>query len=176
MNVPIKIKLVPIVKAEDVHWLDADVFIQAKNGPYPFDMVKEFWIFLSRMLDEGYIRSSLMVYKELTEGTDYLAQWCKSRKSTGLAVRPSKGVQSKLTDISNHVVSKYGSVLSAPFLNGGDAWIIAHALEGGGTVVTQESEHSKGSKIKVPTVCKELDVRCIDTYRMLKALRFSTGL
>lgn len=84
-------------------------------------------------------------------------------------------MQARLTDISNHVVTKYGSILSPDFLKGGDAWIIAHAMDGGGIVVTQESEHSKGSKIKVPTVCKELGVPCIDTCKMLKSLGFTTG-
>jgi hypothetical protein len=138
-------------------------------------MDEEFWGFLSEKLDEGRIKSSIMVYKELTEGTDYLSQWCKSRRKNGLALKPSKAVQACMTIIAQHVVNKYGSRLAAPFLNGGDAWIIAHAMADGGVVVTQESERSKGSKVKVPTVCKELNVPCIDTYRMIRDLGFKRG-
>jgi hypothetical protein len=136
---------------------------------------EEFWAFLSEQLEAGIIKSSVIVYNELTQGSDYLSQWFKSRRKNGLAERPNKMVQQCMSVIAQHVVKKYGSRLAAPFLNGGDAWIIAHAMATGGVVVTQESERSKGSKVKVPTVCKELNVPCIDTYRMIRDLGFKRG-
>lgn len=138
-------------------------------------MVEEFWAFLSDQLDEGAIRTPLMVYKEIADGHDQLAQWFKTRKKNGLCVRPSRDVQKKLTIVSGHVVAKHGTQWATPFLKKADPWIIAHALADGGTVVTQETEQGKGQKVKVPTVCGELGVKCIDTYEMLRRLGFKTG-
>lgn len=53
---------------------------------------------------------------------------------------------------------------------GADGWLIAHALNGDGIVVTQESDRSHKAKIKIPTLCKVFNVRCMDTYEMLNAL------
>ena len=35
--------------------LDSNVFIQAKNGPYGFDIVPAFWEFLDKKAEEGII-------------------------------------------------------------------------------------------------------------------------
>jgi hypothetical protein len=40
------------------------------------------------------------------------------------------------------------------------------------TVVTQESLRKTKSKIKIPTICKALDVPYINTYEMLDNLKF----
>jgi hypothetical protein len=61
----------------------------------------------------------------------------------------------------------------AEFLRGADGWVIAAALATEGVVVTMETERSHKSKIKLPTVAKIFDVRCIDTYVMLRELGFS---
>lgn len=158
-----------------VYWLDADVYIQAHSsiGPYPPDRTPQFWSFLSEQLDSGTIRSPKIVYDELTSGNDWLAQWCKQRRERGLCVIAGKLVQAQFTLIANHVYQKYGDRKAREFLIGGDAWVIAHALDMGddGIVVTQESTRHSEMKVKVPTVCKEFDVRCISTYEMLHVFK-----
>ena len=58
------------------------------------------------------------------------------------------------------------------FLAGADPWLIAHASAHGNTVVTHEV-HRDGqkNKVKIPTVCKALNVPCIRTFEMLRAER-----
>lgn len=60
------------------HCLDANVLIQAKNGPYGFDIVPAFWNWLDQQVSNQTIFSSIMVYKELSEGNDDLAVWVKN--------------------------------------------------------------------------------------------------
>lgn len=153
-----------------VYWLDANVFIQAKNGPYAFNLVPKFWIFLSEQLDQGTIRCSKMVYDELIDGNDELTAWFKPRKEKGLCHNANQTVQDCYTLIANHVATKFKPHQAAEFLVGADGWVIAHAMNGDGVVVTQESDKSHKAKIKIPTICKVFGVRCIDTYRMLNAL------
>lgn len=153
-----------------IYWLDADVFIQAKNGPYPFELVPKFWSFLAENLDYGYIKSPRMVYGELVEGDDLLAKWAKRRKGSGLCVKADKDAHECFRKIANHVHANNRAQQAIVFLNGGDGWVIAHAMATNGIVVSQESERRKKSKIKVPTVCRELGVKCINTYEMLRQL------
>jgi len=155
------------------YWLDADSYIQSKNGPYPFEMVPQFWSFLSEKLDEGAIRSSKLVHDELKDYKDWLANWVRQRKSRGLCVSPDSDVQTCLGIVAAHCISRWGQPKAYPFLSGGDAWTIAHAMaDGDGIVVTHESQRSKDSRVKIPTVCKELGVRCINIYAMLRELGF----
>ena len=88
-------------------------------------------------------------------------------RRAGLCVAANKAVQQQFSNVSAHVFEKYKAHQAAEFLKGGDGWVIAHALESGGTVVTQESARSKKGRIKVPTVCRGLNVRCLDTFKML---------
>ena len=59
---------------EPSYWLDANVFIQAKNGPYAFDIAPSFWNWLVSMADQGIFKSPTQVYGELANGTDDLAR------------------------------------------------------------------------------------------------------
>ena len=117
-------------------------------------------------MQAGTIRCPKIIWQEVSDGIGDLAEWIQSRKA-GLCVAASKAVQQKFGYVSGHVFEKYKPHQAAEFLKGGDGWVIAHALESGGTVVTQESTRSKRGRIKVPTVCKALNVRCLDTFKML---------
>jgi hypothetical protein len=113
-----------------------------------------------------------MVYDELTEGNDLLSKWSKQRRNKGLCTNASREVQECYRQISNHIHSKYKPQHALVFLSGGDGWVIAHAMATGGIVVTQESERTKKTKVKVPTVSREFHVKCINTYEMLARLGF----
>jgi hypothetical protein len=158
-----------------VYWLDANVFIQAKNGPYAFNLVPQFWAFISEQLDQGAIRCSKMVYDELMDGNDDLAAWFKPRREKGLCHPANQTVQQHYVTIANHVATKFKPHQVAEFLVGADGWVIAHAMNGDGVVVTQESDRSHKAKIKIPTMCKVFGVPCINTYQMLAALNANLG-
>jgi hypothetical protein len=155
-----------------VHWLDAGVLIQAANRYYRFDLVPKFWDFLDAQLDIGTVRMSRLTYDEILSGNDDLATWCKKRKTRGLCVSPSKTVQEHYGKVTAHVNSlpKYKTHHVAEFLRGADGWVIAHAWEDKGIVVTEELTTGTASKIKVPTVAKALGVKWCNTFDMLKTL------
>lgn len=154
------------------YWIDAVVMIQASNAYYPFHRVPKFWRFLARQLELGTIKSSKIVWQEVSAGTDELARWVVERREMGLCIAANQQVQAAFAKVSEYVYSKYKPHQAAEFLKGGDGWIIAHAMVSGGTVVTEESKRSKESKVKIPTVCKALDdVRCVNTFTMLEELK-----
>jgi hypothetical protein len=158
-----------------VYWLDANVFIQAKNGPYAFKLVPQFWIFLSEQLECGKIKSSKLVYDELIDGNDDLAIWMKQRREKGLCHPVNQVVQQRYESVANYIATTYKPHQCAEFLMGADGWLIAHAMGGDNVVVTQESDRSHKSKIKIPTICKIFGVQCMNTYKMLGELEANFG-
>jgi hypothetical protein len=116
-----------------------------------------------------------MVYDEIVKGetpTDELAQWIKSRRQSGLFVPPDRHVQeAEMRTVADYVQSKYEQYHVADFLGGADPWLIAHALNTGGVVVTHESRrHPNAKKVRIPDVCAALHVRCNNVFDMLETL------
>lgn len=59
--------------------LDTNVFIEAKNRYYAFDICPGFWDWMDAVCD-GDIASIVSVRDEMTGGNDELADWAKDRK------------------------------------------------------------------------------------------------
>jgi hypothetical protein len=158
--------------ADPYHWLDANAFIQAKNGPYSFEMAPGFWRWLEKASRDGLIRSPMNVYQEIQTGTDELAQWAKRvKKSSGLFVWADQEVQKCFGPIALFVQQHYSAPQAAEFLRGADPWVIAHALENQGTVVTHEVLAPPESlKVKIPNICAKFGVKCMGVYDAFRHL------
>jgi hypothetical protein len=162
--------------AVPIHWIDSSVFIEAKNGPYRFNVVGVFWAFLDSQIAGGTIRCPKLVYDEIVTNetaTDELAKWVKARRRSGLFVPPGRDVQTAMGTVADYVQANCESHHAADFLRGADPWLIAHALHTDGIVVTHESKRPTGvrkGRIRIPQVGGALGVRCINMYDMLEAL------
>ena len=54
-----------------------------------------------------------------------------------------------------------------------DLWVIAHALASeNGIVVSEEDKAKPGdNRVKIPNVCREMRVKCYDTFKMLEEMK-----
>ncbi|MFA5689640.1 MAG: DUF4411 family protein [Kiritimatiellales bacterium] len=150
---------------------DSNVLIQAKNGPYPFEIFPAFWNWFGDQIKSGTVYSSYFVYDELIRYDDELSEWVKEYKE--LFLEPDENVQKKYAEIVNQVQqSDCPSANIDKFLAGADPWIIAHALVATDVLVTHEKRVGADSKkIKIPNICDTFgSVECIDTYQLLKRL------
>ena len=152
------------------YWLDSSVFIAGRDGPYGFDLAPYFWTVLEEMSDRDQMACPEMVYDELLDVPDDLADWVKERKEAGMFIDSDTAVQRELQRVSTYVVGRYpDNQPRRRFLDRADPWIIAHAIAEGGSVVTHEQNDPEGSsKVKIPNVCEYFEVRCIDVYQMLR--------
>jgi Domain of unknown function (DUF4411) len=151
------------------YWLDSNVFIEANDGPYSFAIAPGFWRHLENMLASGTIRCSEMVYKELIGFGDDVSDWFKKNKQNGLYEPLTQSVQNHFANIANYVYVRYDAANSSDFLKGADGWVIGHALDTQGIVVSQESKHyPNANKARIPDVCKNFSVSCISIYEMLQ--------
>lgn len=105
--------------------LDANVFIQAKNGPYGMDIVPSFWQFLDDQADAEAICSSKEVYGELAKGDDDLAIWAKDRKDGGMFVEPDEKIQAVFVDIADFVIERHANHQARLFLDSADPWVVS---------------------------------------------------
>lgn len=149
--------------------LDANTLIQAKNEYYAFDLCPGFWDWLDKQSVAGNVLSVRAVRDELEHGNDELAQWAKDRKA-GFFLPVDERVSGAMSAVSGWVqAGDFREDAKRQFLAGADPWLIAHALAHDHTVVTLEV-HVEGEKkaVKIPTVCRALNVRCIPTLKMLR--------
>lgn len=157
-------------------WLDTDSFITPKNGPYGFDLVPEFWRFLDQMADAGVIASSRLVYEELHTGAeDELRKWAEDRREGSLFAEPDAEVQAAFNEIADYVKDRYPLHQAAAFLDGADAWIIAHAKAHGGRVVTFEVSAPRSQKPKIPDICSQFGLQTIVLWSLLRELGAAFG-
>ena len=157
------------------HWLDSNVFIEGKKGPYGFDIAPRFWALLDELIEDGRISCPTMVYGELLDVQDDLAAWAQERRASGLFVQPPEQVQETYREVLGYVMQRYPeNQARRRFLNRADPWVIAHAIVQGGTVVSLEGRDPSASRqVKVPNVCDHFEVLCVDTYQMLRDLGVS---
>ena len=109
-----------------------------------------------------------MVFYELHNGNDELAEWVKANRAV-LFVEPSEAVQRKQSEISGHVNQTYGAPHAKEFLKGADSWLIAHACIDGGQIVSHEhrvKQPRPNMRVRIPNVAIAFDVKCLNIWTM----------
>jgi hypothetical protein len=151
-----------------MYLLDANVFIDAKNRHYAFDIVPGFWDWLERAHQAGTVYTVQKVYDEVVAGGDDLSVWIQSQPAS-FRLAPGAGDQASLRTVSQWAVSgSYAQAAVASFLASADYFIVAQAHSLGYTVVTQETAGSGSKKrIKIPDACNAVGVPWLTPFKML---------
>jgi len=155
--------------------VDANVFMQAANSYYAFDIVPRFWTWMEGRLGHD-LFTVVPVGAEILAQSDELSDWFKGVTNPNwvLAV-DDQATQLQMPVIAKHCVDYgYKPAGIAKFLSGADPWVIAQAREKGWTVVTQEiAQPETRKRVKIPDVCDNLNVKNILVFDMLRKLSFS---
>jgi hypothetical protein len=151
--------------------LDANVFVQAKNQYYTFEICPGFWESLILENAENTVFSIDRVKAEIDRGNDELKNWAKdTAPGTFFKKTDDKAVSDCFTEIVNWVQNEpqYFDFAKAAFAAGADPWLIAYAKVNSLVLVTLEG-HAPDAKNKVPmpNVCIKFDVEYVNTFEML---------
>ncbi|BBL56725.1 DUF4411 family protein [Methylomonas koyamae] len=151
--------------------LDSNTYIQAKNFYYGMDICPAYWDWLDRQFQLGLVASVQMIGKELRDGDDELAEWVKFRPEHFIDNDDAE-TQSVFSVIVQSVATgDYNPGNRDNFLAKADPWLIAKAKTLGATVVTHEALLAPNTKkVKVPNICREFGVPCLDTFQFLREL------
>lgn len=154
-----------------LYLLDSNVFIQAKNHHYGFDIVPAFWDWLVKENRAGRVASIEQVESEILAGGDELSEWAKER-GEAFFLRTDLTLVPALNKVGDWAASQgYDPAAVAAFLRVADHWLVAYALEHNCVVVTHEISAHTVKKIKIPNACLGLDIRCVNPYVMLREQR-----
>ena len=169
--------------ADPVFVLDANVFIEAKNRHYAFDLAPGFWRSLVVLAADDRIESIDRVKTELLKGRDNpkegeepdeLAVWAKGDFADAFVSTDEEDVIRSYADVMNwvHQQTRFKDAAKAAFAAGADGWLVAYAMARGRILVThEESKPESRAKVKIPDVCLAFNVRPVNPFQMLRELR-----
>lgn len=150
--------------------LDSNVFIEAKNRYYGFELCPGFWEWLERARERGRVASIEKVLDELDGGRDELAAWSREQGEEFFLPLDAEVVRSMRTVTQWATSAGYDQSAVSTFLQAADYYLVAHAHAHGLTVVTHETPGAI-KRIKIPDACAGVGVRFVDPFTMLRVER-----
>ena len=154
--------------------LDANVFIEAHQRYYNFDICPGFWMALVHQHERKRVFSIDRIQEELTGRRDALSEWVTTTASEGFFKQTAdQAVIKAFGDMVAWVDAEpqFNSGAKAEFATVADGWMIAYAKANGLILVTHE-EYAPDAKKKapIPNVCLEFNVEYVNTFEMLQEL------
>ena len=165
-----------------LYLFDANVLIDANRDYYPIARVPEFWDWLLEMGRLDRIKIPQEFFEEVIlppppkNRPDPLVEWLKTNKNAlvldeeavaELVIRVTE--QGYARDLTDEEIEEIGR----------DPFLVAYALVDTQKRCVVTTEHSKPSRTranrKLPDVCNDFNVRCINTFALIQELNFRTG-
>ncbi|OXU15037.1 DUF4411 family protein [Sedimentisphaera salicampi] len=148
--------------------LDTGVFIEAWTKYYAFDFFPEYWEKLDNLARDGVVFATEEVKNEIEKIDDELKEWLSEKHY--FFKRINDEVQNCLIKIYENP-THHRLVDNIKGRSIADPWVIAHAMAEDAVVVTKEgSAPPRTPRIKIPNVCDNLGVECIQDYEMVRRL------
>ena len=149
--------------------LDTNVFIEAKDYYYRFDVCPGFWEWLVGQNKNGSVYSVKAVDDELQKGGDDLAEWARNLGAEFFLPPDVSTIRAMGTVASKVKRMGYEEAAANNFFNTADYYLVAEACANKRTVVTRETKSSSTRHVKIPNICDGLKIKCISPFDMLSA-------
>lgn len=151
------------MSAKHLYCIDASSLITLKG--FPRNIFSTVWEDLEKAVKDGWIISPEAVKRELLAYDDEVAKWSKGMDSffydpTDTVLDRVATLMKTFPDLVNHSSDK----------DQADPYVVALAQDTGAVVVTEETSKRNNKKAKIPSVCKTLDVECINLFGMFEKL------
>lgn len=141
--------------------IDSSALIFAWSRPYQHERFPSFWNSMDQLIQDGILIASDEVKMELARKQDDLFEWIQQRQQMFIEVGPD--IQREVSRILTAFPDLVHPDSHRPQA---DAFVIAVARIENCKVVTQE----KGGKLtrpKIPYVCAQYNIDCIDLYEFV---------
>lgn len=147
-----------------IYCLDSNVLIQAWQKYYSPVICPSYWDVLNSLGIQKRIFISKAVYEEITNTDDDLSKWIKASNIPVLEI--NSGVAQCLKEIYANNPNHKFLVDNTKQRSLADPWVIASAMSEDACVVTKEEKITavNSNKIKIPHVCENMHVRCINDF------------
>jgi len=147
-----------------VYCMDSSSLIHAAKRAYPPRRFPRLWAAIDDLIESNRLVISIEVYHELEKKDDEVFTWAKERKDA-LCCEINEAVQAEVVRLMRIyprlVDTKKGK-------SGGDPFVLAQALavDPHLVVVSEEKGGSENSP-KIPFVCAQEELRCIDLLALI---------
>jgi predicted nucleic acid-binding protein len=149
--------------------IDANFFIESFTKHYSPHLVSNLWGTLSEFAQKNEIYTISYVQEEINQLSDELSSWFNQ---SGFPILPLTEEVKKCFGI---IIQRYKKSLNNDNLPKGmsntDVWIVAYAMAEKAIVVTRENpivDRTKTSKVKIPDVCSDFHIGCVNDYTFLQ--------
>lgn len=147
--------------AKTIYCVDTSALIAAWYERYKPNRFPKLWEQFDHLVTSSRLVSSTLVLRECSkQRSEELHDWLKPREN--MFVPPDEAVQLQV----DHIVNKYTGLVSAGKQKfQADPFVIALAKVHSYTVITEET--GIGSLGKIPGVCKDMNVDCINLMKLI---------
>ena len=159
--------------ANNFYVIDTSSLIEL-HKKYPIDVFPTLWKKVEDLINKGVLISHREVLKEIIKQDDSLKKWVLSQKNF------FKRITKKQMSIVKEILNKYPQLIKPNNESGGaDPFLIALAVESGISkqkelfpsikrklIVTEEK--MRGNRIRIPFVCNDYKIDCIDVIEMYR--------
>lgn len=146
---------------------DTSALIEPWVRLYPPDIFGPIWDLLAKLADHGEIVAPTDVRLELEKQKDDLYSW--SKDVPALFLDPDRDVMQALADVVN---AHPGFMKVNSTKSGADPVVVAFAEVHGLSVVTYETMAKKEAAPKIPNVCADRGIKCVQLVDVLRASGF----
>jgi hypothetical protein len=143
--------------------IDTSAILHAWRRAYPPEVFPALWEKLNELVDRGELLASQEVLFELERKDDDVYRWARERRR--MFVPTDEDVQRVVQDILRDYP---GLVDPKRERSGADPFVVAVAQVKGCTVVTNERPTTSPIRVKIPTVCQALGIRCLDLLQFIR--------
>jgi hypothetical protein len=144
--------------------IDTSAILDGWRRNYSPDVFPDIWSGIDELIDAGHLAATEEVLVELEKRDDEIYAWAKSRKEK-LIVPIDDRIQERVS-----VILERHEKLVRHNRSGADPWVIGLAMVESCTVVSGERLSGSLSKPKIPDVCLDLGVPCIDLLSLFREL------
>lgn len=152
---------------ETKYVFDSNVFMDLQRRQ-PIDVYPSVWEKISELMEKGTITSSQEVYEEILVGDDYLSEWAKQRREFFLST--DEETQKVVRDV---LLKHRGLVEGGKKKNNADPFVIAVAKINRCTIVSEETPTNNPASPKIPDVCSNLGLNCINFVAFSREMKIS---
>ena len=152
----------PLNHNQPIYSFDASSLIEAYHS-YPFDRFPSLWEKLEALIESNRLKMFELVFDEEVKDEE-IKEWFEE-----------KNLKFYIRVTIDQVDQNKAHILNPLLVNpdtgdsGGDPWVIALAQDlQNGIVVTQEKPSRNKDKPKIPNVCSDLGIECIDLIGLFR--------
>lgn len=151
-----------------MYLIDTNIFIEAKNRYYAFDIAPGFWDWLDKAKTAKTVCSIDQVKAEMTAGSDPLSAW--ARDQSGFFQPMDEAAVERLPQVAAWATSQsFTNAAISEFFSVADFYLVAYALAHGHTIVTHEMSNPKAkARVMIPDACIALGVPYCSPFTMLR--------